>query len=160
MDENLGDRILKEYMKKTSKPELLKKLDITESIYESWLRINRAQLKKIDLYIEQQHLKSKLKIRNLPEINFDSSEDSDTDSDTNNRFLRKEPGPEHSTTTIPSSSDKRTTILTHRKSKIQKKINQLIDLESEGKIGQNEYNKAMDMLRDEMENVNRRLLER
>lgn len=157
MDDNLGDKILKEYMNRTSKHDIITKLDITESIYDSWEKINKTQLKKINTYLEQKQMKSKLKIRNVPEINFDSDSESsavETDSDVDdNKFLRKEPGYEHQQT----PTDKRTTTLLHRKNQIQEKINKLIDLENSKKIGQNEFRQAMNILQDEMENVNKLL---
>lgn len=152
MDDNLGDKILKEYMNRTNKQDIITKLDITESIYDSWEKINKTQLKKINLYLEQKQIKSKLKIRNIPEINFDSEssmDDSDADSDTDNKFLRKEPGYEHQ----QIQTDKRTTSLLHRKNQIQEKINKLIDLENNKKIGQNEFRQAMNILQDEMDKL-------
>jgi hypothetical protein len=143
-------------MNRTSKHDIITKLDITDSIYESWEKINKTQLKKINLYLEKKQMKSKLKIRNIPEINCDSDSstiDTDPDSDMDNKFLRKEPGYEHHQIHI----DKRTTTLLHRKNQIQEKINKLIDLENNKKIGQNEFHKAMNILQDEMENVNKLL---
>lgn len=158
MNDNLGDKILKEYMNKTSKHDIITKLNVTESIYDSWEKINKTQLKKINLYLEQKQMKSKLKIRNIPELNSDSESstietETDSESDVDNKFLRKEPGYEHQ----QIQTDKRTTTLLHRKNQIQEKINKLIDLENNKKIGQNEFRQAMNILQDEMENVNKLL---
>ncbi len=151
MDDNLGDKILKEYMNGISKSDILTKLEITEKLYDSWVKVNRAELKKVDSYLEKQQLKSKLKIRNLPELNFDSSSelssDIETDSDTDNKFLHKEPGYEHY---LPKT-DKR---IEHRKNHIQDKINKLFELKERNKIGSSEFVQAMTILQNEMDNIN------
>ena len=144
MDDNLGDQILKEYMKCTSKSDILKKLNINDSIYDSWIKINRNELKKIDTYIEKQNIKLKLKIRNLPELNIES--ESETDSDVENN-LYKEP-------TIDKA------VLIRRKTDIHKKINKLTELLNEGRLNQSEFDKAKTLLQDEINHINKKLLER
>ena len=152
MDDNLGDKILKEYMNGTSKSDIITTLNITEQIYDSWAKINKIQLKRINDYMEKQQLKSKLKIRNIPpELNFDSSDelsDIETDSDSDNKFLHKEPGYEHY---LPTT-DKR---IMYRKNHIQDKINKLSELNDHKKIGATEYMQAMNILQTEMDNINK-----
>lgn len=155
MENNLGDKILKEYMKQTSKEEILQKLEIDEAMYNSWLQINKSVLDKIDAHLEQKKLRSTLKIKNLP--NFDDTDDENEDENeeekVHNKFLYKEPIP----LDYQQHQHKKIMTLQHRQNQIQDKINRLNDLVKQKKIGQDEYHHAIKILNEEMDNVIRLL---
>lgn len=151
MENNLGDKILKEYMKQTSKEEILQKLEIDEAMYNSWLQINKSVLDKIDVHLEQKKLRSTLKIKNLP--NFDDTDEDETEEGNHNKFLYKEPIP----LDYQHHQHKKIMTLQHRQNQIQDKINRLNDLVKQKKIGQDEYHHAIKILNEEMDNVIRLL---
>jgi hypothetical protein len=151
METHLGDKILKEYMKQTSKEEIIQKLNIDETMYNSWQQINKSVLDKIDEHLQKRKLRSTLKIRNIPEMDDDDEEE---DSTVQNKFLYKEPIP----LDYQHHQQKKIMTLQHRKNQIQDKMNRLNDLESQKKIGHNEYLHAIKILNDEMENVNKLLV--
>lgn len=155
MDTNLGDKILREYMKQTSKEDILQKLEIDDTVYYTWLKINKTELERIDDYLQKKKLKSKLKIRNIPELNDSDIESDGEDSDTSNKFLYKEPSPAE----YQVHQQKKIVTLQHRRNIIQDKMNRLNDLETSKKIGHNEYLQAIKILNDEMDNVNKLLNE-
>lgn len=152
METNLGDKILKEYMKQTSKEEIIQKLEIDESMYNSWQQINKSVLDKIDEQMQKKKLRSVLKIRHVPEI--DDDDDEEDEGTVQNKFLYKEPIP----LDYQHHQQKKIMTLQHRKNQIQDKMNRLNDLESQKKIGHNEYLHAIKILNDEMENVNKLLV--
>jgi hypothetical protein len=153
METNLGDKILKEYMKQTSKEEIIQKLEIDESMYNSWQQINKSVLDKIDEQLQKKKLRSTLKIRNIPEIDDDDEDEEEEEGVVQNKFLYKEPIP----LDYQHHQQKKIMTLQHRKNQIQDKMNRLNDLESQKKIGHSEYLHAIKILNDEMENVNRLL---
>lgn len=152
MENNLGDKILKEYMKQTSKEEIIQKLEIDESMYNSWQQINKSVLDKIDEHLQKKKLRSTLKIRNVPEMN-DDEDDEEEENVVHNKFLYKEPIP----LDYQHHHQKKMMTLQHRQSQIQDKMNRLNDLVKQKKIGQDEYHHAIKILKDEMDNVNRLL---
>ena len=88
MDDFLGDKILKEYMNGLSKDEIISNLQISENTYNYWEKINKSELKRINQFLEKQKLKNVLKIKTIPELEFDSDDDDITIH--HNKFLHKE----------------------------------------------------------------------
>lgn len=139
MDDNLGDKILSEYMKNLPKESIINNLMISEEIYNTWKKINKSELKQVDVYLQKQLLKNKLKIKTLP------VDDDDDDVEV-----------EH-VVEVHEDVDRKVHALIARKNQIQDKINKLIDLESNKRIGQLEFNKAIQILNDEITLINKML---
>lgn len=165
---NLGDQILEEYIKGTTKEEILNKLNIDDNIYSSWGKINKNELKKIDTILEKHRLNRTLKIKNIPLVDSDY-ENSDDDTtivtthhhqNTKGHLLKREPKFVHEIAEQINNAMEQKNLesekliqLNQLKSKqheIQEKMNKLIDLESQKKIGKHEYTKAMGILTNEM----------
>ncbi len=137
---NLGDKILHEYIKGHKQEDIVKKLNIDNEIYEKWKEINQESLDKVDEMLKKRELSSSLKITSIPNLLED------------NKFLYKEPP-----NPLITSKNIQTMTLENRKQRLQDKLDKLNGLESQGKIGHNEYLQASKILNDEMENINKQL---
>lgn len=170
--DNLGDQILQEYIKGVSRDDIIKKLNITEDIYTSWEKINRTELSKIDEILEKRRMNKKLKIKSIPLIDSecdDSDEDGvggvsthhhPTSPPSKGQFLKKEPRVIHEYAQQISQameqknqeSEKLVQLntLKLKYNELQEKMNKLIDLESQKRIGKHEYTKATCILNEEL----------
>lgn len=170
--DNLGDQILQEYIKGTNRDDIIEKLKITEDIYTSWEKINRTELSKIDEILEKRRMNKKLKIKSIPIID---SECDDSDEDvivhtpppSKGQFLKKESRVVHEYAQQISQameqknqeSEKLVQLnaLKIKYNELQEKINKLIDLESQKRIGKHEYAKATCILNEELNAVKTRM---
>jgi ribosome-binding protein aMBF1 (putative translation factor) len=167
--DNLGDHILQEYIKGISRDDIIEKLNISEQIYTSWEKINKTELSRIDEILEKRRLNKKLKIKTIPIIDSecDDSEDETVHHNSHNissthprQFLKKEPRVVHEyAQQISQAMEQKTLesekliqlgVLTNKYNDLQEKINKLIDLESQKRIGKHEYNRATTILNEEL----------
>lgn len=140
MDKHLGDVILNEYMTGSSKTDIITKLQIPESTFNYWEKINKTELKRVDQYIEKQKLKEILKIKTVPI----DSDDEDIPPTHHNKFFHKEPVVEKVV------DNGRIIMIVNRKQQIQEKICKLDDLLNRKVIGELEYNKSLAILNKEL----------
>lgn len=171
MDNNLGDQILQEYIKGSSKEEIITKLDIDEYLFSSWEKINKIDLQKIDNMLEKKRLCKTLKINKIPLIESDyenSDEEAITFSPpTKGQFLKKEPKIIHEYAqqinqameqkTLESEKLTQLNALRNKYIDIQEKVNKLIDLESQKRIGKHEYTRAMNILNEELSSIKNKI---
>jgi len=167
--DNLGDHILQEYIKGVSKDDIIEKLNIPEQIYISWEKINKTELSKIDEILEKRRMNKKLKIKTIPIIDSDCDESDDDVAHFNQtthhppskgQFLKKEPRIVHEyAQQISQAMEQKNQesekliqlgILKTKYNDLQEKINKLIDLESQKRIGKHEYNRATSILNEEL----------
>lgn len=164
--DNLGDHILQEYIKGVSRDDIIEKLNISEQIYTSWEKINKSELSRIDEILEKRRLNKKLKIKTIPIIDSDCDESDDdtthhnTQSTHPRQFLKKEPRVVHEyAQQISQAMEQKTQesekliqlgVLKNKYNDLQDKINKLIDLESQKRIGKHEYNRATTILNEEL----------
>jgi hypothetical protein len=180
---NLGDQILEEYVKGITKEDIINKLNIDDNVYTSWEKINRNELKKIDMILEKHKLNKTLKIKNIPFTDSDYDDDDEEEEydnsfsvihpkhshqNTKGHLLKREPKFVHEIAEQINNAMEQQTIesekliqLNQFKTKqheIQEKMNKLIDLESQKKIGKHEYTKAMSILTNEMNILKSKIL--
>jgi len=159
---NLGDQILQEYIKGVSKDDILEKLNINDYIYSSWEKINKIELKKLDLILEKRKLCKSLKINTIPTLDseFEESDEEHYHIPSKGQFLKKEPKVVHEfANQINQAMEKKMlesdtliqlSTLRTEQNKLQEKINKLIDLDSNNRIGKHEFNKCTSKLNEEM----------
>lgn len=166
--ENLGDHILQEYLKGTPYVDIIEKLNISDEIYMSWEKINRTELAKIDEILEKRRMNKRLKIKTIPIIESDCDDSGD---DTHlihtpppkKQFLKKEPRIVHEyAQQINQAMEQKNQesekliqlgALKNKYNDLQEKINKLIDLESQKRIGKHEYNRATAILNEELNTI-------
>lgn len=179
MDDHLGDKILTEFINGSTRDEIIKKFGITEKLYNAWEKINSNELQKIKNQLEKRQWKQKLKIRNIPEYYLSSDTETDeSEQEQNdaysNKFLRREPPPvptlinnQSVLTTVTSvtpphplivtEDDKRVELMSRRKNQILEKILQLESLRNNGKIDEDDFTRAANILNNELKTVNNAL---
>lgn len=166
--DTLGDQILTEYLKGTSKEDVIKLLNIDDYTYSSWEKINKNELKKIDVMLEKKRLCKTLKIKTLP-LHLDSDLEDESDDETTThmpirgQYLKKEPRVVHQIADQINQAMEQKTMETEKlvqlshlrlkQGELQEKINKMIDLESQKKIGKHDFERAMSILREEMNHV-------
>lgn len=153
MDDLLGDKILKEYMNGLTKDEIINHLQISENTYNYWQKINKNELKRINHFLEKQKLKNVLKIKTIPDLEFDSDDDDITIH--HNKFSHKEQDNPSILEKSIHNPDMKINIIINRKHQIQEKVQKLNELQAKKVIGEQEYNKAMTMLNEELNIVNK-----
>lgn len=169
--DNLGDQILQEYIKGVSRDDIIEKLGITEQIYTSWEKINKTELSKIDAILEKKRLNKKLKIKNVPSLIDSDCDESDEDDilypisspPSKGQFLKKESRVVHEYAQQISQameqknqeSEKLVQLnaLKTKYNELQEKVNKLIDLEEQKRIGKHEYNRATAILFEEINSI-------
>ena len=177
--ETLGDQILQEYIKGSSKDDILAKLNIDEYLYTSWQKINKQDLKKIDIMLEKRQLCKTLKIKMVPMIDSDyeheEEESDDEDMHTyhhhppnKGQFLKKEPKIVHQIAEQIHNAMEQKTLETEKltqlntlrlkKGELQEKINRMIDLESQKKIGKYDFDRAMSTLTEQMNSIVQKII--
>lgn len=166
--ENLGDHILQEYIKGTPFVDIIEKLNISEEIYMSWEKINRTELAKIDEILEKRRMNKRLKIKTIPIIESDCDDSGDDTHlihtpPSKKQFLKKEPRIVHEyAQQINQAMEQKNQesekliqlgVLKNKYNDLQEKINKLIDLESQKRIGKHEYNRATAILNEELNTI-------
>jgi hypothetical protein len=157
---HLGDQILQEYIKGASKDDIFEKLHIDDYIYSAWEKINKVELKKLDLILEKKKLCKTLKINTIPIIDSEFEESDEEHVPSKGQFLKKEPKIIHEfANQINQAMEKKMlesdilvqlSALRTEQNKLQDKINKLIDLDSNNRIGKHEFNKCTSKLNEEM----------
>lgn len=175
---NLGDHILQEYLKGTPRDDIIEKLNISDEIFMSWEKINKAELSKINEILEKRRMNKNLKITTVPPLDSEDSDCNESDDNQNQsihhrpskkQFLKKEPRIIHEyAQQINQAMEQKNQesekliqlgLLKTKYNELQEKINKLIDLESQKRIGKHEYNRATSILKQELNVIHSKIKE-